>query len=63
MKTKAIDSVKLMRNARSKISRRVKNMSFEEEKEYLRKRTEYFFAGKKNASEKNRKRTPAAKKR
>lgn len=38
--SKTIDSVRLMREARERISREITGMSFEEEKAYIRERLE-----------------------
>jgi len=37
---KRLDAVQLMRNLREKLSREVEGMSYEEEKEYIRKRVQ-----------------------
>jgi len=37
---KQFDAVQLMRNLREKLSREVEGMSYEEEKEYIRKRVQ-----------------------
>jgi hypothetical protein len=50
---KRLDAVQLMRNLREKLSREVEGMSYEEEKEYIRKRVQLKSASSQgNSSEK-----------
>ena len=41
---KAFDAVDMMRSIREKISKEIQGMTFEQEKEYLKKRTEKYRA-------------------
>ncbi len=43
---KEFDAVDMMRSIREKVSKEIQGMTFEQEKEYLRKRTEEFKKGK-----------------